>query len=818
MNRHQTELLARTETEREAKEVAKILWQWQAQIQLSAQHPTLVLIAWALLGWMLVIAGTFVLPFAASFRASALVILGGLSTALILGVFIKNWQATQSRRHRQRLQQQFSAFCQPIEWNVDGVRSALETAMAAMAAAQSQRDTLVRLQSRLEMLGEINEIAELDQFRQELARQTGLQLNDHDGYDLAGILANLNRLDEAEQRCQEMQSRLALTETQLQEARSDLLNSLRSQNIPAEISSWEVAEVWLSHIDALRHAYATQARISAEAKHVQEILLQQQAQLTAIYSQYGFAETDDPFAQLPTFRQWLQATENLRTANARCQSQENRLSVLLDACGIPTAHLDDTTQTLTNRLTELQNRRQPQQEWQNHHETIIRLHDKLNRIDIADFEPLRQHYNVHPDLPETELESLQQRLQQQTEREDTVREKLSRLEAEVAQATRGETMADLNCKLHDSINQTGQWLQTRTDNTATRLVCNFLQDKIKNEATPAIVREANLLIDQLSTGRYGDILVENRSAGQTLSLLDRSDGHRKTFAELSAGIRVHLGIAVRLACVQAAEENSGCQFPLFLDEIMAVSDTATARIIADALLNIALDRQIILLTCQEDDIHLLEEQAGRTLPKIRLAAFPMEYTPPQPTPQLSLPLLEIHHLDGAIPLRTALRLWPATLLKQILPELPPDCETVGVAVTRLTGPERSRAEQILDAAEVARQMLAPLTLTPDEIPADCSWCTDAFRQEVLEALQTARGNPFLFLELLAQIKKYGKRTETCREWLETNNRLNSPPTQLQVWQVVYNAMRGNDAERPLIAKKITELFLPETTLPLVARA
>lgn len=802
-------------TEQAGRACAGLLGQWLALLQPapSSSLPRLLpLCAWGLLVWLTLTAALLLIPAASTFLPAALSILGGLAALLAAMVMIRAGQTTDARRRRQQLQTQLQTQLpgawQPATWTPDDVRASLEAALAAVAAGQSRSEAVARLQAMLEGLDTIPEAAELDQLRRELAKRTGLRLHDQDGYDLADFCANLERLAEAELRCSDVGGRLAQCEGRLQHIRRELQESLSGHGIPDGISSGEMAEAWITQVAALLAADSARTIAVAEAEALQAELQRHQEKLALLYRRYEFDPGDDCFAQLPTFRQWLLATAHLRQADDRCRSHERHLVALLDAGGIPAGGPDASPFSLSERLAELQTRREPQQEWQSLRRGWQRLQEKLTLADTADFSRLAPYVALDSNPSDMVLEELRQTLLQQSAREDSLREEISRLEAEIAQATRGDTVTELDRKLHESIQQTGQWLQNRTDAAAARSVCNFMQEKIREEATPAIVRSANLTLARLTAGRCRDIQVESDADRPTLSLFDQFDSRRKTFGELSAGTRVHLGMAVRLACIEAAEAHGGGCFPLLLDEVLAVSDSDTARLIAAALLDLAQQRQVILLTCQDEDIFLLQELVGRPLTVIRLHAPPMLFTPPPPQPRLNPSMQEISCPDGALPLRTAVRLWPLSLLEPLLPELPADGGTATAALAGLPEAARQRVESILAAAETARQLLAPSLLTPEDIPDGCSWCTDAFRQKVLEALLTAGGNPFRFLEQLSRISKFGRRLDTCREWLEADNRLNPPPTQLQLWQAAYDALPGTTADRPLIARKISEFFLP----------
>jgi uncharacterized protein YhaN len=137
-----------------------------------------------------------------------------------------------------------------------------------------------------------------------------------------------------------------------------------------------------------------------------------------------------------------------------------------------------------------------------------------------------------------------------------------------------------------------------------------IQDHLRTEELPDLVVRASTYFTRFTGGRYRLELGAEQHEGLGLLLVrDATTGNLQKFEELSTGTKVHAVIAVRLALIseQESKANGGnIQFPLVADEALAVSDPRAGRAIAEALVEVARERQVVVFTHQPQDAALFE--------------------------------------------------------------------------------------------------------------------------------------------------------------------------------------------------------------------
>ncbi len=160
-----------------------------------------------------------------------------------------------------------------------------------------------------------------------------------------------------------------------------------------------------------------------------------------------------------------------------------------------------------------------------------------------------------------------------------------------------------------------------------------IKEKLSKEDLPPIVQSASEHLARFTGDRYRLQLGSDQSNGLGLLLLsDKRTGKVQSFDQLSTGTKAHAIIALRLALIGDQEMNANggnIQFPLIADEALAVSDPQAARSIADALVKVARERQVIVFTNQPDDA-VLFQRLDPTMKLIELGtALPASSAPPR---------------------------------------------------------------------------------------------------------------------------------------------------------------------------------------------
>ena len=149
-----------------------------------------------------------------------------------------------------------------------------------------------------------------------------------------------------------------------------------------------------------------------------------------------------------------------------------------------------------------------------------------------------------------------------------------------------------------------------------RMVFSLFEDvKQQSESTyvPQVVQRAGNWLLRITANRFSLGMGKG-----TFNALDTTLGRSFSLAELSSGTRVQLLFAVRMAFLEMLESGSEYHFPIFFDELMANSDDQRSLSIAQAIVEIAKDRQVFYCTAQMDEVTKLKEVAQGELEVIRL--------------------------------------------------------------------------------------------------------------------------------------------------------------------------------------------------------
>lgn len=132
------------------------------------------------------------------------------------------------------------------------------------------------------------------------------------------------------------------------------------------------------------------------------------------------------------------------------------------------------------------------------------------------------------------------------------------------------------------------------------LLADKLSEQARQDCQPQVLQKAGEWMKRITQGRYTlGVNDEGFFAHDTVQ--------RANFKldELSSGTRVQLLFSVRMAFIESQELSSRYQYPIFLDELLANSDDDRAMAIAQAIEEIAKDRQVFYFTAQRDEVEKL---------------------------------------------------------------------------------------------------------------------------------------------------------------------------------------------------------------------
>jgi uncharacterized protein YhaN len=147
----------------------------------------------------------------------------------------------------------------------------------------------------------------------------------------------------------------------------------------------------------------------------------------------------------------------------------------------------------------------------------------------------------------------------------------------------------------------------RQDEVARRMVYQlYEQIKEQSERTyqPQVLQKASTWLQRITHNRY---LLTVGEAG----FLAQDTVTMRPYAldQLSSGTRIQLLFSLRMAFIEMLEGGGVHKFPIFFDELMANSDDERSLAIAEAIVEIAKQRQVFYCTAQKDEVRKLDQVA-----------------------------------------------------------------------------------------------------------------------------------------------------------------------------------------------------------------
>ncbi|MGH0053345.1 MAG: hypothetical protein ACQ5SW_08165 [Sphaerochaetaceae bacterium] len=128
-----------------------------------------------------------------------------------------------------------------------------------------------------------------------------------------------------------------------------------------------------------------------------------------------------------------------------------------------------------------------------------------------------------------------------------------------------------------------------------------VEEQMEHAYQPQVLQKASEWLKRITQNRYvlsvGDegFLAKDAIAMRSYSL-----------DQLSSGTRIQLLFAIRMAFLELLEGGGQYRFPVFFDELMANSDDERSLAIAQAIVEIAKQRQVFYCTAQHDEVQKLK--------------------------------------------------------------------------------------------------------------------------------------------------------------------------------------------------------------------
>ena len=515
------------------------------------------------------------------------------------------------------------------------------------------------------------------------------------------------------------------------------------------------------------------------------------SEIATIFNSYGFSEQIDPIDAVDTFLSWFEVSDAVDIAE---RIRDSRLSALASKlrdngipdeiepesrCGLVAVRASDRLRIealrtgLNEKMTEAQIRRTG-----------------------ADASILTK-YGLNFESALEDFCTVISELEEASQSQSTIQSDINDINAQIIAATNSNDIETLQKALDDSIGRASIWIQRKAQSAANERVRNAIDTAVRNENTPEVIRTCNSWLSRLTKGRYGNLEV----TGTSLSVHDTDDSNRrKLVTELSTGTKAHLALAVRLAVIESSE-TQGVRFPLFLDEVMATSDPDGSRAIAESLREIALDRQVIVMTNQPDDLNVLRTVLGPEIEEFTLArALPVPVGIP-----ISSPVQVKRQVGVGLPLHSPVIRWSPILLMPILPDIDSTVETVGEAMGTAENQESAVIVAALDALRAFVKETYPV-LNWESI-ATLELGGAEMQQRIREAFDQSELDASKFLENVNLIpRRRHLMVENLKEKLCEFGFFQELPTHEQLVGIAKSSLPEEYPQRMIIAEGLASVF------------
>ncbi|WP_320127507.1 hypothetical protein [uncultured Sphaerochaeta sp.] len=203
---------------------------------------------------------------------------------------------------------------------------------------------------------------------------------------------------------------------------------------------------------------------------------------------------------------------------------------------------------------------------------------------------------------------------------ENARQKLGALQNQYAHLLDGSEMATAMLSKKEAEQALEVLRQQETLANVIGLLTERLSEQAQKVYQPQVLVTASEWMKRITQGRY-TLSVNDEG----FFALDTVQTKAFKLDELSSGTRVQLLFAVRMAFIESLELSSGLHFPIFLDELLANSDEKRAMAIAQAIKEIATDRQVFYFTAQRDEVEKLRSLEVESFHEIALYDLKRKY-------------------------------------------------------------------------------------------------------------------------------------------------------------------------------------------------
>ncbi len=239
------------------------------------------------------------------------------------------------------------------------------------------------------------------------------------------------------------------------------------------------------------------------------------------------------------------------------------------------------------------------------------------------------------------LKAERERLTQLSETSSALHERIARIRTEIDNETQGTSMEEALRRVKRSEDGLVADRDAALGAVIEEGICSWLRDEGTGENAPALLASARQWFLRFTRNRY-ELQVLH---GAGFVALDQHSGRQQRLSELSDGTRTQLLLAARLAFIERVEKG-GPKTPLFLDEVLSISDPERFQAIASAVLELCAEgRQVFYATADQaeaDEWRRIAAEEGHDEPELRLigpddALANWRPLPSPPVPRAPLP-------------------------------------------------------------------------------------------------------------------------------------------------------------------------------------
>ncbi len=228
--------------------------------------------------------------------------------------------------------------------------------------------------------------------------------------------------------------------------------------------------------------------------------------------------------------------------------------------------------------------------------------DKLEELESRLRASQKDELEVERDDLKEELERVDKLREEMLDRRGSLRKELAQLEAE-------DESSELRLRREELLARLGQLARKWCVLRISREILRQAQDIYERERQPGVVREASLLFEKMTHGRYARIIKPLGEKATFDVLTPRQE--RREINQLSQGTKEQLFLALRFGLVKEFAQKHE-SLPLVMDDVLVNFDYRRARATAMLLHELSETHQVLLFSCHQETLDLVRKVAPET--------------------------------------------------------------------------------------------------------------------------------------------------------------------------------------------------------------